>query len=136
MSIKSIGPLEGHDPAHQIDTMRDHAQNIRQQKKTAGAPNFQDLLRQAQEQQQPQLKLSKHVQERIQRRDISLSDVELKQLNQAADTAASKGIRDSLIFNGDTAYIVNIPSRTVITAINNASGDKQVFTNIDGAVIL
>jgi len=48
--------------------------------------------------------------------------------------AADKGINDSLVMVDDLAFIVNVPSRTVITALE-AGSDTNVFTNINGAVI-
>ena len=36
----------------------------------------------------------------------------------------------------DLAFIVSIKNRTVITAMDGASMKENVFTNIDGAVIL
>ena len=33
------------------------------------------------------------------------------------------------------AFIVNVPSRTVVTAMDQNESENNVFTNIDGAVI-
>ena len=33
-----------------------------------------------------------------------------------------------------TAFIVNIPNKTVVTAIDVAGSDENVFTNIDSVV--
>jgi hypothetical protein len=37
---------------------------------------------------------------------------------------------------GGTALIVNIPNRTVVTALDGASMKDNVFTQIDSAVII
>ena len=34
------------------------------------------------------------------------------------------------------AFIVNVPNSTVVTAMKQAEADENVFTNIDGAVII
>ncbi len=34
------------------------------------------------------------------------------------------------------AFIVNIPNNTVVTAMQQNETDENVFTNIDGAVII
>ena len=34
------------------------------------------------------------------------------------------------------AFIVNVPSRTVVTAIDQTETNNNIFTNIDGAVIV
>jgi hypothetical protein len=35
----------------------------------------------------------------------------------------------------DVAMIVNVPNRTVVTAVDGDQAGSQVFTNIDSAVI-
>ena len=47
-----------------------------------------------------------------------------------------KGIKDSLMIMDQLAFIVNVPNSTVVTAIDSSVSDEQVFTNIDGAVIV
>ena len=42
-------------------------------------------------------------------------------------------MKDPLVMVDNIAFIVNIKSNTVITAVNNAN--ESIFTNIDGAVI-
>ncbi len=34
------------------------------------------------------------------------------------------------------AFIVNIPNKTVVTAMDSADTQDSIFTNIDGAVIM
>jgi len=38
--------------------------------------------------------------------------------------------------DGTTAFIVNVSSSTVITMMNGGEMKENVFTNIDGAVIM
>jgi flagellar operon protein len=59
----------------------------------------------------------------------------LGKLEKAVAGAASKGSRDSLILMKNLAFIVNIPNRTVITAMDGENMKENVFTNIDSAVI-
>ena len=49
--------------------------------------------------------------------------------------AAAKGGRDSLVLVDGTAFVVSVPNRTVVTAVDQAHMRDQVFTNIDSAVI-
>ena len=50
--------------------------------------------------------------------------------------AGEKGIKDSLVLVDKMAFIVNVPSQTVVTAMDqDEATDSNVFTNIDGAVI-
>ena len=52
------------------------------------------------------------------------------------DKAAQKGSQDSLILMNDTALVVSVKNRTVVTAMDGASMKDNVFTNIDSAVIV
>jgi len=82
------------------------------------------------------IKFSHHAQERLSKRQATLSPQDLDRLNQAVDRAARKGARESLILMDDLALIVSIANRTVVTAVNGTSIKTSVFTNIDSAVIL
>lgn len=80
------------------------------------------------------LRFSKHVNERMQQRDINLSENQYKRLDDAVKKAHSKGIRESLVMLDDYAFIVNVDKSLVITAV---TGDEErIFSNIDGAVIV
>jgi len=96
--------------------------------------NFGDLLK---EKVVPQeVKFSAHAENRIKSRGIELNS-ELKQrINKAVRDVASKGGKEALIFADKSAFIVNVPSRTVITAIDGESFKENVFTNIDSAAIV
>ena len=41
-----------------------------------------------------------------------------------------KGARDSLILMGELAFVVNVPSKTVVTALTKDQMKEQVFTNM------
>jgi flagellar operon protein len=79
---------------------------------------------------------SKHARERLFSRGMELTGEKLTELSQAIDRAALKGSRDTLILDDDAAYVVSVPSRTVITAFTRANLQEGVFTSIDSAVIL
>ncbi|MBE5959933.1 MAG: flagellar protein [Lachnospiraceae bacterium] len=83
---------------------------------------------------QSELKFSKHASERLQSRNIDLSQAQLERLESGARKAGEKGIRESLVLVDDLAFIVNIPSNTVVTAMNDKA--DTIVTNIDGAVIM
>lgn len=82
------------------------------------------------------LNFSRHAIERMESRSIQLSADKVTQLSGAVEKARSKGVRDALVLDGSTAFIVNVPSSTVITLMNNREMTDNVFTNIDGAVVL
>ena len=81
------------------------------------------------------LKFSKHASQRLQTRSISLSGEQLSRLNEGAMRAGEKGIKDSLVLVDSYAFIVNVPNRTVVTAMDQGESKENAFTNIDGAVI-
>lgn len=92
--------------------------------------NFKELL------DKQLLKFSHHAEIRMAQRGIELPSERLHQLNDAIDSAASKGAKDSLIVLGDIAMIVNVPSRTVVTTLDGAQMKSNVFTQIDSAIII
>ena len=52
------------------------------------------------------------------------------------EQAHAKGIKDSLVLVDSLAFIVNVPSKTVVTAMDQTETQSNIFTNIDGAVIM
>ena len=83
-----------------------------------------------------ELKFSKHADARLSERNISLSPEQLQRLRDGAKKADAKGIGESLMLMDDLAFIVNIKSNTVVTAIDSKASKENIFTNIDGAVIV
>lgn len=86
--------------------------------------------------QQQELKFSKHATLRLADRNIDLSEEQLTRLHDGAWKAKQKGIKDSLVIVDDLAFIVNIPNNTVVTAMDSTETKENVFTNINGAVII
>jgi flagellar operon protein len=84
--------------------------------------------------QQP-VKFSAHALQRVERRGIDTSPATLARLSDGVDRAAGKGARASVVFVDATAFVVSVPNRTVITAVDRDHMKQQVFTNIDSAVI-
>lgn len=82
------------------------------------------------------LKFSAHASQRLKDRKIVLDPAMLAKVSQAVDQAEAKGIQESLVLTPEAALIVSVPNRTVITAMDKSSMSGNVFTNIDGAVIL
>lgn len=81
------------------------------------------------------VKFSAHAATRLKSRNIEVTNDIMNKLEKAVSGAANKGARDSLILMKDLAFIVNIPNRTVITAMDGESMKENIFTNIDSAVI-
>jgi flagellar operon protein len=83
-----------------------------------------------------EVKFSQHAQERLRARNITLSATDLANLEGAVSSVARKGGKESLVMMGDAALVVSINNRTVVTAMDKAQMQGNVFTNIDSAVIL
>ena len=123
-----------------IEQVKDQYLN---QKKTVTTPvtpsiSFNDILKaKSLETAEPkELRFSKHAANRLIDRNISLSDEQKQRLTDAAVKAGEKGIKESLVLMDSLAFVVNIPNNTVITALDKSETDLNVFTNIDGAVII
>ena len=107
-----------------------------------GTGSFRDVLRTVQPPataQAPltqQLKFSAHAQQRLESRNIRLTQDDVAKMNAMADKAAAKGSKQSLFMMRDVAMVVSISNRTVITAVDQNSMKENVFTNIDSAAII
>ncbi len=82
------------------------------------------------------VKFSKHAAGRLADRNIELTKGQIERLQAGTQKAGAKGIKESLVIVDQLAFIVNVPSSTVITAMNQQDAAENVFTNIDGAVIM
>ncbi|MFC4768790.1 TIGR02530 family flagellar biosynthesis protein [Effusibacillus consociatus] len=80
--------------------------------------------------------VSNHAKQRLEKRNIRLNDVDLQRIGLAINQVAAKGGKESLILFKNTAFVVNVPNRTIITAFDQQSMKDNVFTNIDSAMIL
>jgi len=99
--------------------------------------SFREILEQTAEKKNGRtLKFSKHAANRLAERKIELTDGQLGRLSEGMAKASEKGIRESLVIMDELAFIVNVPSNTVVTAMSRTQTENNVYTNIDGAVII
>jgi flagellar operon protein len=92
---------------------------------------FDELL----QQEIGRLRFSRHAQERIESRNLTLDQRDLAALEGAVARAEEKGSQDSLVLLRDMAFIVSVRNRTVVTALDGEHMRENVFTKIDSAVI-
>ncbi|MCD1257815.1 flagellar biosynthesis protein [Paenibacillus athensensis] len=104
--------------------------SIQQPAAASGKPTFQQLL------QDHIVRISHHAEVRLKERGITLQPEQLAKLGSAIDKASAKGAKDALMLMNGTALIVNVPNRTVVTALDGNSMKEHVFTQIDSAVII
>lgn len=95
-------------------------------------PSFAEVLSKTEQ----QLKVSKHASERMTQRQIKISDAEWQKIDEKLTLAKQKGLNDSLFLTENAALIINVKNSTVVTAMNRQEASDQIFTNIDGAIII
>ena len=107
--------------------------NPRNVNTSSAGVNFENFLQQAIDKGSG-VKFSKHAEMRMQARNIDLTQTQKDKISNAVSKAQQKGIKDSLVILDDMAFVVNVNSKTVVTAVNNSELKENVFTNIDGAI--
>ena len=98
--------------------------------------SFEEIWKKKTGEANTELRFSKHAANRLADRSITLSDNQLNRLTEGAKKAGEKGIKETLVMVDQLAFIVNVPNNTVITAMDQTQANENIFTNIDGAVIM
>ena len=98
--------------------------------------SFEEIWKKKTGETDTELRFSKHAANRLADRSITLSDNQLNRLTEGAKKAGEKGIKETLVMVDQLAFIVNVPNNTVITAMDQSQTNENIFTNIDGAVIM
>ena len=124
-----------------IEQLTDQYLHKSQQTKSNALPevSFENMLRKKQNEsvmESSALKFSKHAVNRLNDRNIALTDSQNVRLENGVKQASDKGITESLVLVDSLAFIVNVPNKTVVTAMDQTETNNSIFTNIDGAVII
>lgn len=82
------------------------------------------------------VEFTKHATTRVMERSIPLSDNSIERLNEGVRLAREKGLDDTLILVDNTAFVVSAKNGKVITTVGRDELHGNVFTNIDGTVIM
>ena len=69
-------------------------------------------------------------------RNIHMDAQNMTRLNDGVKRVAEKGGQAAIVLMDDSAFLVSVKNRTVITAIARDQLKAHVFTNIDSAVIV
>lgn len=140
MDLKKIGQMEGLQP--QTGTQK--VGNL------GAGPSFEEVLgktglegigktalsKPLNQVPQDGVKFSNHAVERMMSRGIKFEQADLQRLNEAVNRAASKGSKDSLILMNDSALIVSVKNKTVVTVMDKNALKENVFTNIDSTIVM
>lgn len=82
------------------------------------------------------VKFSNHAVERMMARGIKFNQEDMGRLNTAVEKAAAKGSKDSLVLMNDSALIVSVKNKTVVTVMDKNALKENVFTNIDSTIVM
>lgn len=119
----------------QLENRLINSSNPKTSKQLEGKKDFNQILHSIQTKDNG-IRFSKHATERLDSRDISLSLDEISRLENAFKMAKGKGVKDALFLMDDKAFIANINNKTIITTASKEQLKENMFTNIDGAVII
>jgi len=78
-----------------------------------------------------EIHISAHAQRRMNKRNIEMNSELKSTLNDAIDSLSKKGARDSLVVTDKGAFLVNVPNRTLVTAIGKDEMRDGIVTQID-----
>lgn len=127
--IERISPIQGTSQVEQVQPVG---------RREAG-DQFGVMLRRELRQAAPEgfsVAFSKHAMARAEERGIEVTDTLMGQLADSVERASAKGATNILAFDATRAFIINVPHGRVITTMSQEEMEENIFTNIDGAVLL
>ncbi len=80
--------------------------------------------------------MSAHASQRLQMRGVPVTTQTMSNLNKAAEQLSAKNAKESLVIMGGVGYVLNVPNRTVVTAMRLGEQETNVITNIDSALVM
>lgn len=86
--------------------------------------------------QSKRLTLSKHARLRMEQRNINISPSRWGQIEEKLNEARTKGVKEPLVLLKEAALLISAKNNTVITMLDRKEAESQIFTNIDGTIIL
>lgn len=97
---------------------------------------FAETLQESMEGSIPKLSLSKHAQIRLQQRNIDIQPETWKKVEEKVQEAKKMGVKDSLVLLQNAALIVSVKNNVVVTAMGREEANSQIFTNINGTILM
>ncbi|GAB5522108.1 MAG: TIGR02530 family flagellar biosynthesis protein [Rhodothermales bacterium] len=133
MNVRHLAARVAVDPGHRV---QDQA-SIRGPSTSPSGESFADALdRLKRGGETAGYKVSAHAQQRIEQRGIRMDGTDQHALNEAIDRLDQKGAQQALLMRDDAAFIVNVPNRTLVTAMAQDELSSRVFTQIDSAALV
>ncbi|MGB4589251.1 MAG: TIGR02530 family flagellar biosynthesis protein [Clostridiaceae bacterium] len=106
--------------------------SVPQQKTKVQGNDFEKTFLEHLKQKKEPVKISAHALGRMDEREISLNEEDIRKINEAVNTLEKKGAKESLLLYKDIAFIASIQNRTIITAMK--SKELDTVTNIDSTM--
>ncbi|WP_409294373.1 TIGR02530 family flagellar biosynthesis protein [Peribacillus sp. SCS-26] len=98
--------------------------------------SFAEQLNTAASQKQNTLIISKHAKARLADRNIDIDKAGWTRIGAKVQEAWKMGVTESLVLTKNAALIVSAKNNTVITAMGREEAAAQIFTNINGTIIM
>jgi len=86
--------------------------------------------------QNQDIKFSAHAIHRLEEQQVEMSEQAVNRLNDGVRQLDAKGSKNSVILMNETAFVVSVKNRTVVTAVDKTLDSNSVFTNIDSVAIV
>ena len=82
------------------------------------------------------LTISKHAKMRMDQRKIEINPQTWDRIADKANEAKKMGVTESLIITDNAALVVSTKNNKVITVMDRDEASSQIFTNINGTILL
>ncbi|MFE4238927.1 TIGR02530 family flagellar biosynthesis protein [Peribacillus butanolivorans] len=82
------------------------------------------------------LTISKHAQMRMDQRKIVIEQQTWDKIADKANEAKKMGVTESLIIIDNAALVISTKNNKVITVMDREEASSQIFTNINGTILL
>lgn len=99
-------------------------------------PGFQKYLHNAVESTNQKLIVSKHAQSRMNQRNINIDAATWNKIESQLKQARKMGVSESLVITDQAALVISAKNNTVITAMDREEASSQIFTNINGTILI
>ena len=105
-------------------------------KKSLNTKSFAETLKETVNEKVGSITISKHADSRLKQRGIEIPAETWREVESKVAQAKLKGVKESLVLLDNAALIVSAKNSTVITAMDRREAGSQIFTNIDGTIII
>ncbi|WP_062048723.1 TIGR02530 family flagellar biosynthesis protein [Bacillus sp. JCM 19034] len=120
--LRSLAPLPS-SPVKNVKNINREKSNFKNVFQSE-LDNFQKLI------------ITKHAKSRIESRNILIDDKKWLEIEQKMTEAKEKGLKESVVITDEATLLVNAQTHTVITALLRSEAKDQIFSNINGTILI